>query len=840
MPNDARTPPSVLRIGVYAVIFLTGASGLIYQVVWQRYMRFICGAEASSTALIIGAFLGFLALGYLLAGNISTRVKRPLVIYALFETIIASWGLAFPFFFSIADSLTTRWSFEPPFGLVLQGLTVATLLIGVPTTLMGATVPMMTRGLTKHFAEATRNHARIYALNTSGAFLGAIGAGFFLIETLGLIGTTYVAALFNFATAIVMYKAGCADGEIPMEENDESQPASAVPAQEFGGHSVLATYAVAFLNGFYIITLENVVIRIINISMGPTAYSFSLIVAVFILGLALGSWWVERFPSQRRLTLFRNQSLITFFLVAIYLSLPHWPYCAWYLRMAFGPTSHGMFLYYAFTFGALLIAVGIPVVFMGATIPIVFDRVKRSLRQVGFHSGWILFVNGIGCLTGSVIAGFALFYWFNLGSIFLLAAVAASSCAFLSLPRNCRALALGAIAVTIVLAVTALIDPARSDKLALGYYRQPFNQRGNVIGPQTLEEKAYRDLDVIFNEDGPVATVAVLENRNTKHKALLSNGRSESSTGGDTKTLSLSAHIPILFSDSPKSVLNIGMGTGVTSGHTSLYPEIETLGIAEIAPSVIKALPYFSDFTFQLEQDPRLEIYQTDGLRFLRGNERTWDIIISEPSNLYVAGVDQLFTREFYSIVKKRLAPDGMLLQWLQAYGNSPEGFSGIVTAILLSGFENIYIFKGSGDMDMLILVTQKPLDRNALVRARNRIEALPQVKKALEAIDIDSVEDLIDDLTPAPLTLALTNADIEPESRKAPRAAYHCIRGLYYGTNIKQSLANADKIEISTKLDEIYKANFASGSPKPILQEAFRAIVEEGARKKETTEAGE
>jgi len=191
----------VVRL-VYGLTFLTGAAGLVYQVVWQRYLAQLLGSDSLAVATVLGVFLGGLSLGYLVCGKLTLRVSNVLRAYGILEGLIGLWALAFPYLFKAVEALTGAWSFAPPWGLALEGTLCAVILIGPPTICMGGTVPMLTRGLTRSLDQATRVHARIYAVNTAGAFLGALFAAFVLIHRFGLPGTLRWAALMNLAAAL--------------------------------------------------------------------------------------------------------------------------------------------------------------------------------------------------------------------------------------------------------------------------------------------------------------------------------------------------------------------------------------------------------------------------------------------------------------------------------------------------------------------------------------------------------------------------------------------------------------------------------------------------------------
>src|SRR6478735_10323555 len=201
---------------LFLLVFLTGAAGLIYQVVWQQYLARILGSEHAATAIVLAIFLGGLATGYFISGALSRYVRNSFATYAVLEGIIGLWALLFPWLFGAVDGLTARWSFAPPWMLIVEGSITAAVLIGLPTICMGGTVPLLTRALSESVEAATSVHARVYAINTLGAFVGTLAAGFLLVPLFGLPDTLRTAAVLNLAASgFFAFRARAAHGQSP-------------------------------------------------------------------------------------------------------------------------------------------------------------------------------------------------------------------------------------------------------------------------------------------------------------------------------------------------------------------------------------------------------------------------------------------------------------------------------------------------------------------------------------------------------------------------------------------------------------------------------------------------
>ncbi|MEJ2656420.1 MAG: fused MFS/spermidine synthase, partial [Desulfobacterales bacterium] len=255
---------TLLTIGVYSFIFLTGAAGLIYQVTWQKYLSRLLGSDSVATAIILATFLGGLSIGYYFCGKLTTRIKNHFVGYAFLEGIIGVWCLLFPHLFKVLDFLTKHWRFSPPLLIIFQGILCSVLLMGVPTVCMGGTIPFLTRGISRNITEATRVHAKVYAVNTTGAFIGTLLAGFYLIPNLGLPATMVKTSFLNLGTFLffLILPTFLKQSELPKESKEHMEKKIPEPVSGIGMFPPLLLYSIAFLSGFYVMSLENVLIRI--------------------------------------------------------------------------------------------------------------------------------------------------------------------------------------------------------------------------------------------------------------------------------------------------------------------------------------------------------------------------------------------------------------------------------------------------------------------------------------------------------------------------------------------------------------------------------------------------
>jgi spermidine synthase len=737
---------------VYFFTLLTGAAGLIYEVTWQKYMSRILGSDSMATAIILATFLGGLSAGYYLCGKLTTKVRNHFKGYALLEGIIAVWGLLFPVIFGAVDWATRGWSFTPPLLILLQGLLCSALLMGVPTLCMGGTIPFLTRGISQSVEEATGVHAKVYGINTAGAFMGTLAAGFFLIPSLGLPLTVMETALLNLSAALFFFFASAKLKSRQAENSDPSPVGEQVVSQ--GGlpafrYPPLVLYTVAFLSGFYVMTLENVLIRFINLSLGSSSYSFTMIVSVFVLAIAIGSYVVGRLRRLPQGLLFFNQLFIALLLLILYFSMDTWPYWAHLVRISIQSNIAGFWAYYANIFLVLTLVLVLPVSLMGATVPITFHEIKRDLANVGKHSGFLFSWNTIGNLVGSLVGGIVLFYLFDLPGIFSLAIFFAALSACLVAWRVSKKY----FTVSTAMAATALVLAAttpfyETSHFMVGTFRFRSPQSHSMSGPHEFFMDLTKGRTLDFYKDGPESSVGVMEHLPMAHFggrkpiSIIINGKSDSSTVADIYTLKLSAHIPAILSPRRRSVMVIGLGTGVTAGELTLYPDIERIDVAEISQTVVEALPYFSSANHNVHKNPKVRIEIGDAFRILGRSKNKWDIIVSEPSNPWVTGVDLLFTKEFYALAKEHLSAGGVLLQWLQIYDANLQ-MVGMIVNTVMQEFRRCHVFL-SNSGDLLIVATDKEFTRDDLEKAEEVLRINGAVRASLDEIHLSSLDAIL------------------------------------------------------------------------------------------------
>ncbi|MCI0676073.1 MAG: fused MFS/spermidine synthase [Phycisphaerales bacterium] len=722
----ARGIPVSFRTVVYASTFLSGAAALTFQVVWQRYLSFLVGSEARSICLIVAVFLFGLAAGYRFWGNLTERQwSRQTVLKALgfVELAIAGYGLVFPEYFAIVKSLT----YSGPDWLLFD-LAMTALLLLPPTFLMGASIPMLTSALPTDAGEVNYCHSRIYGINTLGAFLGAMVAGFYLVPGFGLRMSLVFASVLCLLVGLVFVSNPLAG------PSHKAQDIPRIP-NAFGSPGI---YLFVFTTGAVSISLEVLFTRVLSLTIGSSHYVFPIVVGVVILGLAIGSLSLRR-SRIPHIRVHRELVKLSIYLAVIYLTVPFWPYWVSHVRVSLAtiPTNFAVYMFLIVLFvSAWLLPLMIP---MGRLLPLGYALIDKGGNDYGKICGRVYAMNTLGTVAGAVGIGYLLFFWLNLPAIFklniaLLLGVAGILCLRSGWRGRAASCALAALVVFL------LPDWNRLSHV-VGLFRnhlvQPFHFHGVFAVPFFNV-----DVEVLSLRDDPTQTVCAyaLEQFDERLGVVMNsrtisvNAKSDGNTIGDYSNMMLSGVIPYLLAPKEANLdaAVVGLGTGITSGSLAACPEVDRVTTLEISPGVIEAVHHFSDANFNLASNPKSRIVETDAFRFFARKQEKFDVIASEPSNPWVVGVENLFTPEFYRMVTDSLNPGGVFFQWIQIYEIDDEIFTAIASN-LTREFEHVSLFV-IGPLDVGVIASHQPLDTRNLERRL----AQPMVQTMLRPVNLD------------------------------------------------------------------------------------------------------
>jgi len=758
--------------------FLSGFGSLILEVVWTRQLRLIFGSTTLAASTILVAYMLGLGIGGLAGGRIAHRLRHGLAAYGVIEIAIGLLALAVPFLLDALPPLARTLTVEAgPWGLILGRFFVALLVLLVPTILMGATLPIVVAAVTRDDPAIGARTGLLYGINTLGAVAGVFATAFVLFPRLGLWQSNVFGALLDVAVGVVALAtlgragvghaaAASADVVHTSAAGAAARAAEAPPPATPAAHALdprdvppvgvlLVAYA---LVGFTALVYEVAWTRALALVLGSSIYAFSSMLGAFLAGIALGSLAARRLVDRSRrpiVLLIAGLVVLGVASLAVTLLLPLLPEAFLGLLRLTGPIGTRMVLLQV----ALCVVVQLPATLvLGALFPLLARLVAAAGSRPGAAVGRVYFANTIGCAAGAFLAGFVLVPALGLRDTLALAAAVnlLSAALVLVAQRTLAGVARTAAVLPVVAAAALLTVPLPFDATAL--------TRGSYRGPELVLDFGIEDVpldgvpdgEVLFYRDGMNSTVSVHQEHGVRE--LRVNGKADASTGGDMSTQILLGQLPLLFGPPAERVAVIGYASGVTAGSVARHP-VKQLDVIEIEPAILDAERFFRDANGRPLDDPRVHPVLDDGRAHLAASPGRYDVIISEPSNPWMSGVSNLFTREFFAIARAALRPGGRLLQWVQLYAMPPEELYAILAA-LRAEFAYVYAFAhGDEEPDLLLLATQEPLGRDELPHW----ETLPPgVKHDLRRIGNFSTSDLWS-------LLRLLPADVDALAQQAP-----------------------------------------------------------------------
>jgi len=752
-----------VRLLLLLFFFLSGAGGLIYEVVWTKLLTLVIGSTVYSISTVLVAFMGGLALGSYIGGRIIDKRGDPLLVYGILEGLIGLYCLIIPTLINSTDPLfavlyNRFYSGQFYFFSLLRFIVCAAILV-IPTTLMGATLPVLSRFFVLNRERFGSYVGVLYAINTFGAVLGSFGSGFVLLPKYGQWKTILIAASVNLSICVLVVAYWLAigrhrkwSGESPAE-TERPLPQEAIVSGKTIPPAMVLTVLLAYAaNGFSGMAYQIAWTRALSLSLGSSTYSFSLILTAFILGLALGSSVGARFVDRlsRPGDIFGwVEFAIGFSAIGVIWGLGNLP--MWIVPVVLKyRDSYNLMLFIQFLLVFLMIMA--PTFLMGTAFPLAVKLISMGRagvgKPVGIAYGW----NTGGAIAGSFIGGFVLIPLLGLKGAIGFANIVnwVAGAALLMVGMRLwerKSSQLRSVVVVGLLAVGVIITVVmpRWNKRLMDtgpfLYADFFRSRGES---QLIKE--YWDMigEQVFYDEGVTTTVSVRRGGGGD-LFLRINGKTDASSGGDMSTQVLSGHLPLLFQQSPKDVLVIGLASGITTGAVTRYSSVERVDIVEISEGVIKACKkFFPEYNHNVLKDPRVNLILGDGRNHLRETDRKYDAIISEPSNPWIAGISSLFTLEFFKTGRDHLKPGGAMLIWVQGYSMNPESFRAVVRTFS-EVFPEMYlwdmgIFTGT-DFGLLGFVGQgKHLNCASLKRHLSE----PAVLEDLHRVEADSISRII------------------------------------------------------------------------------------------------
>ena len=785
---------------------LSGATGLIYEVLWARMLGLVFGATTIAISAVLAAFMGGLALGSEIAGRWGARLQRPLRTYGAIEIGVGLYAIAVPLLFRWIDSVyASIWlRFHPGFyGFAISRFLLAAIVLGLPTTLMGATLPVLASALARSQPDST-SIARFYTYNLFGAIAGAILAGFILLPSFGVRETIWIAAAINLViglSAIII----------------DAQPGKRAPISEPVVHSLdgpgvdfdrednrkavfrsesVFWLSCAFISGFVTFSVQVTWSRLLAMIIGSSTYAFSIVVAIFLLGLTIGAYLVSREkitrkrdgPGLRRAVFGVEVLTAASLLVSVWITnlIP-----ALLIAAGFKLQINSWRGLLALQVVAATLLVLTPAALLGIVMPLVLVWAGsfRQSRSTGSQTstsaiGRSYAVNTLGAIAGSALTAFVLIPIANTRFTILFAAslcLAVAGVAYLPRkakadPAVTRAVAVG-LAATLILIMFAAAPALNVAALSVGaydsYVRVLARARGGT--PDEDSNPGPEEHRVLMYKEGATATVSV--RRDWGITSLAINGRTNASDRDDMPTQIMLGQLGVLTAPRLDQAMIIGFATGVTAGSVLQSP-IGSVECVEIEPAAVSSSHYFDHANNHPLDDPRARVIIDDARTLLRVNPNRYDIIVSEPSHPWVPGVANLLTLEFFTLGRERLKEDGVFVQWLQIYQLSTESLRSVL-ATFHEVFPHLLIFRVRGEAkgkDLILVGSRAPLGLSHLAERMNN----PRIAIDLARAGITTPDDVRDWLVcdEARLGPAVTGAPINTDDNMrvetiAPREAF-------------------------------------------------------------------
>ena len=685
---------------VLVCFFVSGLTGLTYELLWTRMITKIIGGAPFAVSIVLTVFMGGLGVGSYVASRTIDRVKEPMKLvrlYGLLELAIGGYCFVLPVLllgFKPLYVLLYNRLFEHFMLYSFLTFVGCSLLLVVPVICMGATLPILCRFYVARLSHVGSHTGLLYGLNTVGAALGALLCGFWLIDLLGMQGTLLVAVLTNAVIGLSCVGLSC-KVKLPETVPAEPAPAEIAPAEStaYPAAVVIAALVVFAVSGFCSMSYEVIWTKLLGLIVGPTTYSFTIVLVTFITCLALGSmlfgWLGDKTKRPVHLLLYTQlcAALLALLVSQIFgNSQLFYTKLLWFSKDSFA-------LMHLLKAGSLFAFMLLPTLCLGATFPLVSKICTQSVAKVGHTIGVAYAINTVGAVLGSFCAGFVLIPWIGKErGLSLVVAIQLLNClavaAVVLRQRKRAALKFAPLAVPALAGLVLCLYWPHWDRylLAKGKYHR-FDQVNvdiagigwweALIGGSDLFLDAQHD-KLVYYGDGIGGFTTVLEQPRPfggNEYVMANSGKPDASSHGDMMTQTLSAHFPMLFHPNPRSVMVLGLASGVTAGETLYYP-IDRLDVIDISYQVVEGSDFFVPWNNNVLAHPKTHLIIQDGRAHLELTHQKYDVIISEPSNPWMAGLATLFTQEFFTLARDRLNDDGIFVQFMHAYQMDWSNFS--------------------------------------------------------------------------------------------------------------------------------------------------------------------
>jgi spermidine synthase len=733
----------------------SGCAALIYEIVWFQLLELVIGSSAVSMGVLLGTFMGGMCLGSLLLPRVMPAGWHPFRVYAVLELGIGAIALVLLFGMPFVGGAYTARAGSGMVGILMRGVAAGVCLLP-PTMLMGATLPAIAR-----WVEASPKGVAwlgfFYGGNTAGAVIGSLLAGFYLLRVTDIAVTTYVAVALNVAVAGMALAVAMM---APYEPSVIARPLL-TPARDRW-----AVYVAIGMSGLTALAAEVLWTRTLSLLLGATTYTFSLILAVFLTGIGIGSSLgsaLGRELARPRIALAWCQLLlcaaVAWTAVILNDSLPYWP---------INPSiSTNLWFQFQLDLTRCFFAVLPGAILWGASFPLALASVASENEDPARVVGGIYAANTLGAIVGSLGASLVLIVWLGSQRAQQLLIIVAALSALVLVWQEKTSTAVVSVASVAAALLAFTVPPLPGMLVAFGRY--------------TATELG--QAQIIYVGEGWNAAVAVSERSNGVRNYHNAGKVQASSEPQDMRLQRMLGHLTTLVPKSAKSVVVIGCGAGVTAGAVSVDPSVEHETIAEIEPLVPRVVStYFAEHNFDVVRNPKVSVRIDDARHFLLTTKEKFDAVTSDPLDPWVKGAAMLYTREFFELVRQRLNPGGVVTLFVQLYESNTEAVKSEVGTFFEAfpkGMVFANTYNGAGyDLVLLGQVDGTTIDLDEMEARLKRPEYGP-VAKSLEQIGMHSAVDLFSTFAGQAPDFSAWLKDAEINRDRSLRLQYLAGRGL-------------------------------------------------------------
>jgi len=685
---------------IYFMFFLSGAAALVYQVVWVRSLTLIFGGSHLAVTAVLSIFMAGLAIGGYTIGKYVDHVKKPLRLYGLLELGIAFFAVVFMELIKLYPSIyipLAQGKDKAHFYLSFIRVLFSVVALIVPTTLMGGTLPVLSRFVSGQPKNLRSHLSFLYGFNTLGAVLGAAATGFVFLRLYSVSTTFAIAVLTNVLIGLAALLLQDRVATVPVQGRpileNETQFTSLSSVEKIENIFLfrLALWGIG-VSGFCALGYEVLWSRILTIVAGASVYSFTTMLIAFLAGIALGSEAYGLLPKlfkikekgiTRSLSWFGGVQIIigvTALLVTMYIrDIPANSIRLQNYFFGMGISAFGVRVWSNFTLAFLYMVV--PAFFMGVAFPLAGKIHAEYRKVVGGAVGEVLAYNTVGAILGAALSGYIMIYLFGIERSLQMLTVINIGFGLLvwANVRNLRILKWGMVGLTATVLLFLAINQNALRIWDTKYFAIFRNNQPEAFRTPEMIREAVENTDVLYYGEGVEATVSSIKIKGGE-RSFITNGRIEASSHLQALQCQFTlGHLPMLLNKNPKNVLVVGLGSGMTLGATSAHPTVERVTLVELEPKVIGVAKTFEEYNHHVLNNPKLKIVFNDGRNFLMTSKDKFDVITADPIHPWFRGAGYLYTTEYFQLASDHLLPGGIICQWLPIYEMTPKNLKSVV-----------------------------------------------------------------------------------------------------------------------------------------------------------------